>query len=157
MDGGSLLRCDYYHEYLACEEEDFSERYILPEGNWELLSGERLVILLKIAQKQLNVTWEASQIRSMSNIVSENKSISLVWVMELNIISSCLGKVKVFLVILLCSLVSTVNVWMRRVNGWVFVYELSGCGIDFCCSYVNIRYRACFEQRAPWYSGNDIV
>ena len=29
---GSLLRCNYYHEYLACEEEDFCERYILFEG-----------------------------------------------------------------------------------------------------------------------------
>ena len=24
----SLLRCKYYHEYLACEQEDFCERYI---------------------------------------------------------------------------------------------------------------------------------
>ena len=29
--GGSLLRCNYYHEYLACEEENFCERYILVE------------------------------------------------------------------------------------------------------------------------------
>ena len=56
--GGSLLRCNYYHESLACEEEDFCERYILGEGDWELLSGKRLVILLKIAQLQLNCTWE---------------------------------------------------------------------------------------------------
>ena len=26
-------RCDYYHEYLACEQEDFRERYILVEGD----------------------------------------------------------------------------------------------------------------------------
>ena len=44
----SLLRCSYYHKYLACEEEDFCERYILLEGDWELLSGERLVILQSI-------------------------------------------------------------------------------------------------------------
>ena len=31
--GGSLLRCNYYHEYLACEEEDFCEQYILVEGD----------------------------------------------------------------------------------------------------------------------------
>ena len=55
---GSLLRCNYYHEYLVCEEEDFCEQYILVEGDWELLSGEHLVILLKIAQLQLNGTWE---------------------------------------------------------------------------------------------------
>ena len=60
--GGSLLRCNYYHEYLACEEEDFCERYILVEGDWELLSGERLVILLKIAQLQLNDTWETKPV-----------------------------------------------------------------------------------------------
>ena len=58
----SLLRCNYYHEYLACEEEDFCERYILYEEDWELLSGERLVILLKIAQSQLNGTWEAKPV-----------------------------------------------------------------------------------------------
>ena len=39
--GGSLLRCNYYDEYLACEQEDFCERYIKFKGDWELLSGER--------------------------------------------------------------------------------------------------------------------
>ena len=60
--GGSLLRCNYYDEYLACEQEDFCERYIKFKGNWELLSGERLVILLKIAQLQLNGTWETKPV-----------------------------------------------------------------------------------------------
>ena len=41
----SFLRCSYYDEYLACEQEDFYERYIKFKGNWELLSGERLAIL----------------------------------------------------------------------------------------------------------------
>ena len=41
----SFLRCNYYDEYLACEQEDFCERYIKFKGNWELLSGERLAIL----------------------------------------------------------------------------------------------------------------
>ena len=58
----SLLRCNYYHEYLACEEKDFREWYILLEGDWELLSGERLVIFLKIAQLQLNGTWETKPV-----------------------------------------------------------------------------------------------
>ena len=31
--GGSLLRCNHYHEYLACKDEDFCERYVLVEGN----------------------------------------------------------------------------------------------------------------------------
>ena len=26
--GGILFRCNYYEEYLACEQEDFCERYI---------------------------------------------------------------------------------------------------------------------------------
>ena len=68
--GGSLLRCNYYDEYLACEQEDFCERYIKFKGSspenyyldWELLSGERLVILMKIAQLQLNGTWEAKPV-----------------------------------------------------------------------------------------------
>ena len=30
--GGSSLRCNYYHESLACEEKDFCERYILLAG-----------------------------------------------------------------------------------------------------------------------------
>ena len=34
-------------------------------------------------------------------------------------------------------------------NGTMFVYELSGCGIDSCCSYLNFRYHACFGQEAP--------
>ena len=58
----SLLRCNYYEEYLACEQEDFCERYIKFKGSWELLSGERLVILLKITQLQLNSTWEAKPV-----------------------------------------------------------------------------------------------
>ena len=49
---GSLLKCNYYHEYLACEEEDYCQQSVLVKGNWERLSGERLVILLKIAQLQ---------------------------------------------------------------------------------------------------------
>ena len=58
----SLLRCNYYNKYLAWKEEDFCERYILLGGNWEPLSGERLVTLLKIAQLQLNSIWEAKPV-----------------------------------------------------------------------------------------------
>ena len=56
----SLLRCNYYHEYLACDEEDLWTIHIT--WDWELLSGERLVILLKIAQLQLNGTWETKPV-----------------------------------------------------------------------------------------------
>ena len=42
-------------------------------------------------------------------------------------------------------------VWL---NGWVFLYELSGCGFESCCSHFNFRFRSCFEQGVPWNSGN---
>ena len=42
-------------------------------------------------------------------------------------------------------------VWL---NGWVFVYELSGCGFESRCSHLNFRFCASFEQGVPWYSGN---
>ena len=41
-----------------------------------------------------------------------------------------------------------------KVSGWVFVYELSGSGFKSSCSRLNFRFRACFEQGVPWYSGN---
>ena len=31
-------------------------------------------------------------------------------------------------------------------NGWVFVYELSGCGFESRCSHLNFKFRACFEH-----------
>ena len=31
----------------------------------------------------------------------------------------------------------------------VLVYELSSCGFEFCCSHLNFRYCANFEQRVP--------
>ena len=42
-------------------------------------------------------------------------------------------------------------VWL---NGWMSVYELSGCGFESRCSHSNFRFCACFEQRVPWHSGN---
>ena len=42
-------------------------------------------------------------------------------------------------------------VWL---NDCVFVYKLSGCGFESCYSHLNFRYRACFGQGVPWYSGN---
>ena len=45
-------------------------------------------------------------------------------------------------------------IWL---NGWVFVYELSGCGFESSCSHLNFRFRACFEQGVPWHSDNYIV
>ena len=40
-------------------------------------------------------------------------------------------------------------VWL---NGWVFVYELSGCGFESRCCHLNVRYGACFKQGVPWHS-----
>ena len=37
-------------------------------------------------------------------------------------------------------------------NGWVFVYELSGFGFESSCSHLNFTFRACFEQGVPWHS-----
>ena len=45
-------------------------------------------------------------------------------------------------------------IWPVWLNGWVFVYELSGCGFQSCCSHLNFRYRPCFEQGVPWNSSN---
>ena len=42
-------------------------------------------------------------------------------------------------------------------NGWVFVYELSGSGLEPSCSHLNFRLPACFEQGVPWHLGSYIV
>ena len=44
-------------------------------------------------------------------------------------------------------------IWPVWLNGWEFVYELSGCGFQSCCSHLNFRYGACFEQGVTWHSG----
>ena len=45
-------------------------------------------------------------------------------------------------------------IWPVWLNGWVFVYELSGCGFESRCSHLIFRYGACFEQGVSWHSGN---
>ena len=35
--------------------------------------------------------------------------------------------------------------FLTGLNGWGFIYEISGCGIDSCCSYLNFQYRTCFK------------
>ena len=39
----------------------------------------------------------------------------------------------------------------------MFVYELSGSGLESSCSQLNFRFRACFVQGVPWHSGNYTV
>ena len=47
---------------------------------------------------------------------------------------------------------SSIN-WLVWPNGWVFLFELSGCGFESFCSYLNFGYCACFKEGVPWHSG----
>ena len=47
--------------------------------------------------------------------------------------------------------------WPVWLNGWVFIYELSGFGFKSHCSLLNFRYCSCFKQEVPWQSGNSRV
>ena len=47
-----------------------------------------------------------------------------------------------------------IHKWPLWLNGWVFIYELSGCEFQSCCSHLNFRFRTCLEQGVPWHSGN---
>ena len=48
------------------------------------------------------------------------------------------------------------HLWPVWLNGWVFVYEMSGCGFESRCCHLNFRYGACFEQGVPWHSSKTI-
>ena len=39
-------------------------------------------------------------------------------------------------------------------NGWLSVYQLTGCGFEFSCSHLNFRFPVCFTQGVPWHSGS---
>ena len=45
-------------------------------------------------------------------------------------------------------------IWPVWLNGWVFFYELSGCGFECSCINLNFRFCTCFEQGGRWHSGN---
>ena len=45
-------------------------------------------------------------------------------------------------------------IWSVWLNGWVFVYELRGCGLESNCGHLDFRFHACFQQGVPWDSGN---
>ena len=53
-----------------------------------------------------------------------------------------------------CNGIQTDNKQTLWLNGWVFVYELIGCGCESRCSQLKLRYCACFEQGVPLHSGN---
>ena len=38
-------------------------------------------------------------------------------------------------------------IWQVWLNGWLFVYGLSGCGFESCYCHLNFRYGACFNIR----------
>ena len=48
-------------------------------------------------------------------------------------------------------------IWSVWPNGWVFVYEVSGCVFESRCSPLNFRYCPCFEQGVPWHSAKHRV
>ena len=45
-------------------------------------------------------------------------------------------------------------IWPVWLDGWVFIYKLSGCGFESSCSHLNFRCCACFKQGVPWHSDN---
>ena len=44
-------------------------------------------------------------------------------------------------------------IWPVWLNGWVFVYKLSGCGFESSGCHINFRCGTCFEQGVPLHSG----
>ena len=44
-------------------------------------------------------------------------------------------------------------IWLVWLEGWVFIYKLSGCGFESCCCHLNFTYGTCFHQGVPWHSG----
>ena len=42
-------------------------------------------------------------------------------------------------------------IWLVWLNGWEFIYELSGCWFDSHCSHLNFRFWACLEQGVQSY------
>ena len=45
-------------------------------------------------------------------------------------------------------------IWPVSLNGWVFVYKLSGSAFESSCIHLNLRIRAWFELRVSLCSGN---
>ena len=71
---GSLLRCNYYHEYLACEEEDLWTIHITWSGLRFTVWGT-LSYFVENCCYSLTALERRSHFRSMSHLASENKSI----------------------------------------------------------------------------------
>ena len=41
-------------------------------------------------------------------------------------------------------------IWSVGPNVWVFVYKLSGSGLEFSCSHLSFRFCDCVQQGVPW-------
>ena len=48
-------------------------------------------------------------------------------------------------------MIETVFVWL---NGWLFVYKLSGCGFKSCYSHLKFSVCTCFERGFSWHLGS---
>ena len=66
----------------------------------------------------------------------------------------CIKCINVFILKLIinCMLLPYYH-WPVWLNGWVFVYELSGCGFESRCYHLNFRYGTGFKQGVLWHSG----
>ena len=56
------------------------------------------------------------------------------------------SKLKILKIKIGKSEINLVSVWP---NGRVFVYELSGSGLESSCCHLNFRFHACFKQGVP--------
>ena len=45
-------------------------------------------------------------------------------------------------------------IWPVWAKGWVFLYEVSGSGLEPSYSHLIFRFRTCLEQDIPWDAGN---
>ena len=74
--------------------------------------------------------------------------------MRLEMAGMAQNKQKCLIFIYLYVLIMPCTRFRFWLNGWMFVYELSGCGFESSCSHLNFRFCSCFEQGVPWHSGN---
>ena len=48
-------------------------------------------------------------------------------------------------------------IWPVRLNGWMFVFELSGCGFKSSCSHVNCRTSVTWVLTKFWMSLEQVM
>ena len=133
-----FLTVCYYHVKYAFQSEStlyscLNVRELLAWNRWDIwilsdcnVSGTHKHLVCK---------------RKLSHLVKLAKWLSCV-------VSSCLYGAFDCL-FLSCHVRSYHVIWSVWLNGWVFVYKLSGFGFEFRCSHFNLRYCACLEQGVP--------